>query len=534
MESISIPLLSLLIFFPFASAIFLALMPADDRWIWRMAFILTLGEFAYSLKMLWLFDPSVGMLQLYEFKEWIRPFGITYFLAVDGISLWLVILTTALTPVVVLSAWSSIQRQMRAYLVSLLLLEGAMVGSFLALDLILFFVFWELMLIPMAILIGVWGGARRIYSAIKFFLYTALGSGLMLVSIMALAYLNYARTGTLTFNYVALQDLIVPSHLAVYLFMGFAIAFAIKVPIVPFHTWLPDAHTEAPTGGSVILAGVLLKFGVYGYFRFCLPFFPDISIDAAPWFAVLGMIGVVYGALVSLVQTDMKRLVAYSSVSHLGFCVLGIFSLTVEGMAGSLYVCLAHGVTTGALFLLVGFLYDRRHTRLISDFGGLTQSMPCYAAFFVFTALASAGLPGLCGFIGEFLSLSGVFLSNLPAARLLAGGAASAVILSAIYLLWMVQRVFFGELTHEKNRLLSDLTPREKCSILPLLALMLWMGVYPEPILSRLRPSVESLRTFVILKTQQIDIEKQRRLTEPQIVPVPAPDRPDRSSQAAV
>ena len=503
------------------------LWPSSDRHIWRLAVILSIGEFLLGLKILQIFNPDSGMMQMVEHAEWLPQFGVTYFLGVDGISLWLVILTTALTPIVVLSAWGSIQKQIRAYLVSMLILEGAMVGAFLALDLILFFIFWELMLIPMAILIGVWGGPRRIYSAIKFFLYTAFGSGLMLVSILALAYLHYSRREYLTFNYMILRDMVVPHEFAKFLFIGFGLAFAIKVPVFPFHTWLPDAHTEAPTGGSVILAGILLKFGVYGFFRFCVPIFPDIAMKAAPYMATLGVIGIVYGALVSMVQSDVKRLVAYSSVSHLGFCMLGLFALTVEGMAGSLFICLAHGITTGALFLLVGFLYDRRHTREIGEFGGITQVMPFYATAFVITSLASAGLPGLCGFVGEFLSLAGTFVSeSLPHAKVLTAIGATGVILSAVYLLWMVQRVFFGPLTNEKNKQLLDLSLRERCSILPLLALMLWMGVYPQPILSRIRPTLEMLKAFVTIKVQQIQYEQNPNAPSPYNSPFRTPIEP--------
>lgn len=517
---VEINILSTLVFFPFASAVFLAVWPGSERLIWRMAVMLSGGEFLLGLRMLSGFEPGSGMMQMMEHTEWLPTFGVSYFLGIDGISLWLVLLTTALTPVVVLAAWNSVRHQIRAYLVSMLLLEGAMVGSFLALDLILFFVFWELMLIPMAILIGVWGGPRRIYSAIKFFLYTAFGSGLMMVSILVLAYLHYARRDYLTFNYMVLRDMAVPPGLAAWLFAGFALAFAIKVPVFPFHTWLPDAHTEAPTGGSVILAGVLLKFGIYGFFRFCLPIFPDIAMAAAPCLAGLGVVGIVYGALVSMVQTDIKKLVAYSSVSHLGFCMLGLFAFTVEGMAGSVFVCLAHGVSTGALFLLVGFLYDRRHTRDIAEFGGITQVMPFYATAFLITSLASIGLPGLCGFVGEFLSLAGTFMSDtLPHAKLLTGVAATGVILSAVYLLWMVQRVFFGELSNEKNRHLTDLSWRERCAILPLLLLMLWMGVYPDPILARVRPTLEMLKTFVEVKAGRIEHERNRNSPAPDIAP---------------
>ncbi|MBI4179428.1 NADH-quinone oxidoreductase subunit M [bacterium] len=535
MDATNLNILSTLVFLPLFGAAVVALWPANDRSAWHVALYFSVGEFLLNLKVLLGFTPEYGGFQLLERTEWIRTLGVSYVLGIDGITLWLTLLTTALTPIVVLAAWGSIQKQIRAYLVSMLILEGAMIGSFLALDLILFFVFWEMMLIPMALLIGVWGGPRRIYSAVKFFLYTAFGSALMLVSILALAYLNYEKTGYLTFNYLVLREFSVEPGIALVLFIGFALAFAIKVPVVPFHTWLPDAHTEAPTGGSVILAGVLLKFGVYGFFRFCLPLFPDVALRAAPCLAGLGVVGIVYGALISMVQTDIKKLVAYSSVSHLGFCMLGLFSFTLEGMAGSVYVMLAHGVSTGALFLLVGFLYDRRHTREISDFGGITQVMPFYATAFVFTALASIGLPGLCGFVGEFLSLAGTFLSqSLPGARWLTAAAASGVILSAVYLLWMVQRVFFGEIRNDRNRHLADLTTRERCAILPLMALMVWMGVYPEPILSHLRPTLESLKVFVTIKSVQIDAEYGHP-EPPRQVPEPQPgNSPEITSERAV
>lgn len=528
-----LPFLSVLIFLPIVSALLLSILPVSDKIVWRISLYVSIGEFLIAIRMLFNFFPEYGMFPLLEHRDWIPTFGISYLVGVDGITLWLILLTAALTPIVLLTSWDSVRGQIRAYIVSMLFLEGTMMGAFMSLDLILFFLFWELMLVPMALLIGVWGGPRRIYAAIKFFLYTAFGSGLMLVSILALAYFHQAQTGLLTFDYFILRDVVVPVHWAPLLFFGFALAFAIKIPLFPFHTWLPDAHTEAPTGGSVILAGILLKFGVYGFFRFCIPFFPDVALKFAPAFAVLGVVGIIYGALVSMVQTDIKRLVAYSSVSHLGFCVLGLFAFTVEGMAGSLFVCLAHGVSTGALFLLVGFIYDRRHTREISEYGGITQVMPFYSTAFVITALASAGLPGLCGFVGEFLSLAGTFISGtLPHAKWLTAAAATAVILSAVYLLWMVQRVFFGELKNEKNRELTDLTFRERAAILPLLALAIWMGVYPEPILSRIRPSLESLQAYIKIKIHRIESERQfPAQPEPLQQPVEPPGQAPESRQ---
>ncbi len=414
---------------------------------------------------------------LEEFAKWINQPPINYHLGVDGISLFLVILTTFLTPISILASWKSIEHRVKEFFVMLLMLEVGVVGVFLSLDLFLFFLFWEVMLIPMALLIGIWGHERRVYAAVKFVLYTMAGSILMLVGIIWL----YNATGT--FDLPAIQVLLhtpasqggleLSTTNEMLLFLAFFVAFAIKVPLFPLHTWLPDAHVEAPTAGSVMLAGVLLKMGTYGMIRFCLPLFPRASHRAAGWVAVLAIIGIIYGALVAMMQPNLKKLVAYSSVSHLGFVVLGIFAFQNISMQGAVYQMLAHGISTGALFLLVGMLYDRRHTFEISEYGGLATPMPKLAAFFLFVALSSLGLPMLNGFVGEFLVLLGTYQRHW----VWASWAALGVILSACYLLWSYQRVFFGEITREKNRTLADASAREKWILATMAVVTLWMGI---------------------------------------------------------
>ena len=428
---------------------------------------------------------------------WIEAIGTNYHVGVDGMSLWLVILTTFIMPISILSSWDSIEKRQAAFYVFLMLLESAMIGVFVSLDLLVFYLFFEASLVPMFFLIGIWGGENRIYSATKFFIYTAIGSLLMLVGIIALYFLHQQATGFGTFDYVVLLNSLSTSALvlnhsyAVLLFFAFAIAFSIKVPLFPFHTWLPDAHTDAPTAGSVILAAVLLKMGTYGILRFCFTLFPEIAREYAALFIILAIIGIIYGALVAMVQPDIKRLVAYSSVSHMGFVMLGMFAFNEIGMQGALYQMLNHGVSTGALFILVGMIYDRRHTRLVTEYGGLANVMPIYATFFVITTMSSIGLPFLNGFVGEFLTMLGMWNSNAVGwneiATMLAG---TGVILAAVYLLWMVQRVFFGKVTNEKNRNLSDLNLREIGLMIPLLFLMVFMGVYPKPFLERSKPSI--------------------------------------------
>ncbi len=444
---------------------------------------------------------------------WIKAINSNFHFGVDGLSLWLVVLTTFIMPISILSTWHAVEKRPTAFYAFLLLLESAMIGVFVSLDLLVFYLFFEASLVPMFFLIGIWGGKNRIYAAVKFFIFTMLGSLLMLAAIIALYYLQADATGTGSFDYVTLLNslklgnLVFAGSTGTLLFLAFALAFSIKVPLFPFHTWLPDAHTEAPTAGSVILAAVLLKMGTYGLMRFCFTLFPEASREFAPLFIVLAIIGIIYGALVAMVQPDVKRLVAYSSVAHMGFVILGMFSFTEMGMQGALYQMLNHGVSTGALFLLVGFIYERRHTRQISDFGGLANVMPIYATIFVITAMSSVGLPFLNGFVGEFLIMIGMWQSHaLDAvtwlnwnwnyvATMLAG---TGVIFAAVYLLWMIQRVFFGKVTKEENRSLTDLSWREIGLITPLILLMVYMGVYPKPFLDTSEASVKAIQERVV------------------------------------
>jgi NADH-quinone oxidoreductase subunit M len=473
-------LLSVIIFFPALGALTLLFLRGDDHvWTRRLAFVISLAEFGFSLLMLPKVTIGVKGYQLEEFGRWISSPPINYHVGVDGISLFLVILTTFLTAISVLASWQSIQKRVKEFFVMLLFLEVGVVGVFLSLDLFLFFLFWEIMLIPMALLIGIWGHDRRVYAAVKFVLYTMTGSILMLVGIIWLYNLSATAVTGGTFDLPVIQQLLqsgaitlVPRSEAL-LFLAFFLAFAIKVPLFPLHTWLPDAHVEAPTAGSVILAGVLLKMGTYGMMRFCLPLFPEASRHFAKLIAVLAIIGIIYGALVAMVQPNLKKLVAYSSVSHLGFVVLGIFAFQNISMQGAVYQMLAHGISTGALFLLVGMLYDRRHTFDISEYGGLATPMPRLAAFFLFVALSSLGLPMLNGFIGEYLILLGTYLASWK----WAAWAATGVILSACYLLWSYQRVFFGEITRPKNKDLPDASMRERWILGSMAAVILWMGI---------------------------------------------------------
>ena len=467
-------LLSILIFFPAFGALALLLLRGDDElWIRRLTFVVSVVEFLFSLILLRVVAIGAPGYALTEYKSWISSPPINYHLGVDGISMFLVILTTLLTPICVLASWKGVHHRIKEFHVMLLLLEVGIIGVFLALDLFVFFLFWEVMLIPMAFLIGIWGHDRRIYAAVKFFIYTMAGSAFMLVGILWL----YNLTGTFDLPAIQLTLQSAAFHLAprteMLLFLSFFVAFAIKVPLFPLHTWLPDAHVEAPTAGSIILAGVLLKMGTYGMIRFCLPLFPEASHRAAPYVAVLAIIGIIYGALVSLVQPNLKKLVAYSSVSHLGFVVLGIFTFHTISMQGAVYQMLAHGISTGALFFLVGMLYDRRHTFEISEYGGLSTPMPKFAAFFLFIALSSMGLPMLNGFVGEYLILLGTYQFHWG----WASWAATGVILSACYLLWAYQRVFFGDVTNDKNRGLTDIDAREQWGLVVFAVIALWMGI---------------------------------------------------------
>lgn len=491
-------ILSLVTYLPSAGALVLLLFPKRaETAVKSFAFAISLLAFLLSLNLVGSFDPTVAQMQFEESVPWISGAGFTasHHLGIDGISLFLVLLTTFITPLAILSSWSSVRDRLKPYMACLLMLETGMVGVFCALDLVLFYVFWEVMLIPMYFLIGIWGGERRIYAAVKFILYTMVGSLLML---LAIVYLFYADGGT-TFDLVQIAERIVSGRTQLspaaefWLFTAFALAFLIKVPLFPFHTWLPDAHVEAPTAGSVILAGVLLKMGTYGLLRFCLPLFPNASIYAAPFLCVLALIGIVYGALVAMVQPDLKKLVAYSSVSHMGLVVLGIFTFSLQGVQGATLQMLNHGLSTGALFLLVGMIYDRRHTRMIADFGGLAHRNPVLAASFLVVTLSSIGLPGLNGFVGEVLVLVGVFIKSKTYAAI----AASGMILGAVYMLWMYQRVFLGTVTKPENSEMKDLGYREKLILLPIFLVMLWIGVYSAPILRRTDASLQSVVTRI-------------------------------------
>jgi NADH-quinone oxidoreductase subunit M len=494
------PMLSLIVFLPLVGAV-VALIAGDregrrDGLVRWLSLAVSLVVFALTM-MAWAgFDASAGApeFQFLERREWIPDFGISYRLGVDGISLLLIVLTAFLTPIALLSSWGSVKKKIPAFSFFILALETGMLGVFASLDLFLFYIFWDAMLVPMYFLIGVWGYERRVYAAVKFILYTMAGSVLMLIAIIGLAHLHYTATGAYSFNLLDLYQLDIPRNLSVWFFLAFTLAFAIKVPLFPFHTWLPDAHVEAPTAGSVILAGVLLKMGTYGLVRFSFPLFPDVAAAFAPYLALLAVVGIVYGALVAMVQPDMKKLVAYSSVSHLGFVVLGICAMNVQGVQGAVYQMLNHGVTTGGLFLIVGMLSDRRHTRLISEFGGLKNVMPQLVGAFLIITLASIAMPGLNGFIGEFLILVGAWRWDPRFAAV----AATGVILSAVYMLWMFQRVNYGPVTKDENGRLKDLSTREWTILVPIVAMSILMGLVPAPFLRTMEPSVNRVVERVI------------------------------------
>jgi NADH-quinone oxidoreductase subunit M len=483
------PILSLVTFLPLAGALLFIFIPKEQKNLFRiLALLVSLLTFVASLTLYVDFDATTADPQFVEKTEWIG-YGIEYHVGIDGISLLLILLTTFLFPIAILSSWNYIQDKVKEYHIFILILQTGILGVFVSLNMFLFYVFWEAMLIPMYFLIGIWGGKRRIYATMKFVLFTMFGSLLMLVAIFFLYTTYYKATGIYSLNIFDLQKLILNPQIQVWLFLAFALAFAIKVPMFPFHTWLPDAHVEAPTAGSVLLAAVLLKMGTYGFLRLALPLFPEAVAKFVPWLAVLCIIGIIYGALMALIQKDVKSLVAYSSVSHMGLIMLAVFALNVEAMQGAIYQMLNHGLSTGALFLCVGMLYERAHTRMISDYGGVSKQMPVFSAFFLISVLSSVGLPGLNGFIGEVLCLYGVFKTN----QLWAILGITTIILAAGYLLWMFQRVMQGPITNQKILSFKDLNLREIVVFVPIVVMMFWMGIFPNTFLKKMDTSVNHL-----------------------------------------
>ena len=488
MEMNEVPILSILTFLPFVGALILGALPADrDRLIRRLALGVSLFCFLLSLPLFFLYDGEAGTLQFAEAYRWIPAFGICYRMGLDGISLLLVLLTTFISPLVLLSAFGHIKERVKEFNILYLIMQSGMTGVFAATDLFLFYVFWEVTLIPLYFIIGIWGGPRRIYASIKFFLYTLVGSLLMLLAIIFLMIQARDQLGGYSSNLWDLMGhLSLPSSAQNWLFLAFGLAFAIKVPLFPFHTWLPDAHVEAPTSGSVILAGVLLKMGTYGFVRFCLPLFPSAVETFAVPVMVLALVGILYGALLAWAQEDLKKLVAYSSISHLGFVVLGIFAWNERGIAGGVLQMVNHGLSTGALFLLVGMIYERRHRRGIGDFGGLARVMPRYAAFFMIVTLSSIGLPGLNGFVGELLILLGAFESRWY----FAVPASLGILLGAIYMLSMYGRTFMGKVVHPENERLPDLNLRETATLVPIIVLIFLIGLFPGLFLGKMKSSI--------------------------------------------
>ena len=547
-EAGTFPWLSVVAFAPLLGVIALMLMPKEqDQAARTTALIFTIGTFIISLGVMVFFDPQMTLLRGAPFTfqmvegpvNWIPMLGIHYALGVDGISLWLIMLTTFLMPIVILSTYSAVGKHVKEYMICLLLLETAMLGALVSLDVFLFYIFWEMMLIPMYFIIGIWGGEDRIQAAVKFFIYTLVGSLLMLIAILYVYFKVGAQTGEYSFLFADLAAVQLSYNEQIWLFLAFALAFAIKVPLFPFHTWLPLAHVQAPTAGSVVLAGVMLKMGTYGLLRYAFPLFPDAFKVFAPYIAVLAVVGIIYGAIVAMVQPDVKKIVAYSSVSHLGFCVLGLVAMTPQALQGGLFIMLAHGIATGGLFLAVGILYERRHTKKIAAFGGVAKSMPVFSALFMVIVMASVGLPGLNGFVGEFLTLIGssrshflyfnkpitaqsvrnaetgelgwAWLENttMPSpdslqhvgpeitAIILTAVATLGVIFAAAYLLWMWRRVMFGPLDKEENKQLKDLNARELTYMIPMVLMAVFMGVFPNFFLSRMEPAVHQFLTYM-------------------------------------
>jgi NADH-quinone oxidoreductase subunit M len=504
-------ILSLITFLPLAGVLVLLFIPGENHGLLRgFTLAVTILTFLLSLPLVTGFVTNAD----YQFvlnMPWIQagPFRMNYHVGIDGISLWLVMLTTFIMPIAVLSTWKAVEEKVKGYMACLLLLQVGMIGAFISIDLFLFYIFWEVMLIPMYFIIGIWGGKNRIYAAVKFFIYTMVGSLLMLVALIVL-YFKGLSMGVTDFSLLNFFGMNLDPTTQTWMFLAFALAFAIKVPMFPLHTWLPDAHTEAPTAGSVILAAVLLKMGTYGYVRFAMPLFPNAVEKFTPLIATLSVIGIIYASLVAMVQEDVKKLVAYSSVAHLGFVMLGVFSLNQMGLQGGMLQMLNHGVSTGALFLIVGFIYERRHTRLITDFGGLSKQMPIFATIFMIVTFSSIGLPGTNGFVGEFLVLLGSFESNL---RWYAIIASSGVILSAVYMLWMFQRVMFGKLDNPKNQKLLDLDAREIAIMAPLVFMIFFMGLYPTPFTRTMAPALDKI-------IQQTRLAQPVTAVQPQAMPV--------------
>lgn len=498
-------LLNTVTFLPLLGAVVLMMIPrSEDKLVRSWTFLVTIVTFLASIPLFYYFDGSASGMQFETIKPWIPILGASYHIGVDGISILLYMLTTFIMPLTILSSWTSITERVKEFMIAMLVLESAMLGVFISLDLVLFYLFWEAMLIPMYLLIGVWGGPRRIYAALKFVIYTMVGSVLMLVAILYLYFMYNNYTGTYTFDLLKIMTLDIPFNVQIWLFLAFALAFAIKVPMFPFHTWLPDAHVEAPTAGSVILAGVLLKMGTYGFLRFNLPLFPKAAAYFTPVIFVLAIIGILYGAWVAMVQKDVKKLVAYSSVSHLGFIMLGMFVLTVPAMQGGIIQMINHGISSGALFIVVGMIYERSHTRQISDFGGVTKVMPVFAAFFLIITLSSLGLPGTNGFVGEFLILAGSY-QVAPVFTILA---TVGIIFGAAYLLWMFLRVMFGPITNEKNKSLVDLNGREIGILVPIILMIFWIGIYPSTFLKKTEATAAALIENVQKAKAELQIER--------------------------
>ncbi|MBK8172475.1 MAG: NADH-quinone oxidoreductase subunit M [Sandaracinaceae bacterium] len=508
-------ILTLLVAVPMLGALAILFMPRQNVKLLRNFSVgIMLVEFVVSLALLW--DPTTQTRVSYaasgfmfvENYSWVESLGISYKVGIDGISLWLILLTTALTPIALFASWQSIDTKIKEFALAFLLLEVGMLGAFVALDLFLFYVFWELMLVPMYLIIGIWGGKDRVYAAVKFFIYTMVGSVLMLIAILYIVAQYKGVSGHYSFDIVQLTRLSLPRTSQFILFAAFGLAFAIKVPMFPFHTWLPDAHVQAPTGGSVILAAVLLKLGCYGFLRFAMPLFPVAAFESAPTLAVFAVIGIIYGAFCAWRQQDVKKLVAYSSVSHLGFVMLGLFSGTTQGISGAILQMVSHGISTGALFLLVGVIYERRHTRDLDAFGGLAKVMPIYTVLFIIVTMSSIGLPGTNGFIGEFMILSSTFSSPvMPFARSFALFAATGVILAAVYMLHAVLKMFWGPVSKKENEHLPDLTRREAYVLAPLILFVFWIGLFPNTFLKPMEPAVERyVAAYVARHTEASDV----------------------------